>query len=247
MKILSLNLHKGFGPFNLSFSLPDLKILLKSSAVDFVFLQEVHGLNIKLQEKMPDWPNSSQYEYLADQIWLEYAYAKNSVYSHGHHGNAILSKYPIVFEQKVDLTVTSFEKRSLLHCIVEVPSTKTRVHLLNLHLNLRHRHRVQQWNVIQDYLKKEISSNEAVIMAGDFNDWHTGLDSMIKESFKFYESSNEFLGQFSLTFPSYFPKLPLDRIYFKNAELVHFEKLEDRVWKLISDHLPIQAEFKLFS
>lgn len=247
MKILSLNLHKGFGPFNLSFSLPSLKHLLQSSGVDFVFLQEVHGLNMKLQERMPDWPNSSQYEYLADQIWDEYAYAKNSVYSHGHHGNAILSKFPILFEQKVDLTVNSFEKRSLLHCIVQIPSTEKRVHLLNLHLNLQHRHRVQQWNVIQSYLKKGISSDEVIIMAGDFNDWHTGLDSMIKESLELSESSNEFLGQFSATFPSYFPKLPLDRIYFKNAQLIHFERLKDKAWKLMSDHLPIQAEFKLFS
>jgi len=35
-----------------------------------------------------------QHEFLAHESWLHHAYGKNSVYDSGHHGNAILSRYP---------------------------------------------------------------------------------------------------------------------------------------------------------
>ena len=61
-----------------------------------VFLQEVQGTHRGRSQAIAKWPEASQYEFMADEIWPAYAYGRNAVYSDGHHGNAVLSKYPIV-------------------------------------------------------------------------------------------------------------------------------------------------------
>ncbi len=45
---------------------------------------------------MPPEELDSQFAFLADEIWPHFAYGKNAIYSAGHHGNAILSKHPIL-------------------------------------------------------------------------------------------------------------------------------------------------------
>jgi signal transduction histidine kinase len=74
-------------------------------AADVVFLQEIHGEHKGHQANLQDWPNEAQFEYLADSIWHHHAYGKNAVYPEGHHGNAILSKYPIKRWDNLDLTL----------------------------------------------------------------------------------------------------------------------------------------------
>lgn len=64
--------------------------------VDLVLLQEVVGKHEK------HTPTTSQFEFLADGVWPHFAYGKNAVYDEGHHGNAILSLYPIVEWKNLD-------------------------------------------------------------------------------------------------------------------------------------------------
>jgi endonuclease/exonuclease/phosphatase family metal-dependent hydrolase len=69
-----------------------------------------------------DWPPVPQYEFLADSIWPQYAYGKNVVYPHGDHGNAVMSKYPILYHRNHDASVEGPEKRGLLHCVLHIPA-----------------------------------------------------------------------------------------------------------------------------
>jgi hypothetical protein len=42
------------------------------------------------------WPLEPQHEFLADQMWQDHAYGRNAIYDAGEHGNAILSRFPIL-------------------------------------------------------------------------------------------------------------------------------------------------------
>ncbi len=95
MRILSYNIHKGFSIGNRDFILNDIKQALRDLNADILFLQEVLGDHNDQKCKIPNWQTAIQFEYLADSVWPHFAYGKNAIYPEGHHGNAILSKFPI--------------------------------------------------------------------------------------------------------------------------------------------------------
>ncbi|WP_413894647.1 endonuclease/exonuclease/phosphatase family protein [Pantoea ananatis] len=68
-----------------------------------------------------DWPAQSQYEFLADTLWPQFAYGRNAVYPHGHHGNALLSRFPIASFVNRDVSIAGHEHRGLLHAVLEIP------------------------------------------------------------------------------------------------------------------------------
>ena len=116
LRVLSLNLHKGFSMFNRRFVLHELKRAILDVSADLVFLQEVIGDHQTHSENIEDWPEAPKYEFLADSIWSDYAYGRNAVYTEGHHGNAILSKWPIKKWQNIDVSEHLSESRGILHC-----------------------------------------------------------------------------------------------------------------------------------
>ena len=95
LHITTYNIHKGFSQFNQRMMLHELKDQLHALGPDVVFLQEVLGEHRGHAERHDAWPEEPQYEFLADQLWQDFAYGRNAVYPEGHHGNAILSRYPI--------------------------------------------------------------------------------------------------------------------------------------------------------
>ena len=94
ISLITYNIHKGFGLGKLRFLLPQMREAITALNPDFVFLQEVQGAHSRRQKRIESWPDTPQFEYLAENMWPHYVYAKNAVYQSGHHGNAILSKYP---------------------------------------------------------------------------------------------------------------------------------------------------------
>jgi len=106
IKVLTVNTHKGFTVFNRRFILPELREAVRSTGADLVFLQEVLGEHEKHASRYEDWPETSQYEFLADSMWSDFAYGRNAVYTNGHHGNALLSKYPIKASRNLDISIT---------------------------------------------------------------------------------------------------------------------------------------------
>ena len=72
---------------------------------DVVFLQEVLGAAPPPHGARGEKVTTPQYEFLADSIWQQYAYGRNAVYPNGHHGNAVLSKFPIVRTSNHDVSI----------------------------------------------------------------------------------------------------------------------------------------------
>ena len=120
LKVLTYNIHKGFSATNLRFILHEIKQSLRHVDADIVFLQEVHGERKISNNRFDNWPNSRQFEYLADQVWHHYAYGKNAIYKSGHHGNAILSKYPFL-EWENETSAKLSKKCSVMSGIVNFP------------------------------------------------------------------------------------------------------------------------------
>ncbi|WP_254807281.1 endonuclease/exonuclease/phosphatase family protein [Xanthomonas campestris] len=63
----------------------------------------------------------AHYEYLAETLWPQFSYGRNAVYPHGHHGNAVLSKFPISSFANHDVSVPGHEPRGVLHSVLQVP------------------------------------------------------------------------------------------------------------------------------
>lgn len=249
IKILSYNIHKGFDWKNQNYFLKEMKEFIKSTNADIVFLQEVVGKNEKLQEVgLVD----SQFEFLADEIWPHYSYAHNAVYDHGHHGNLILSKFPIESYENIDLSTNAWEKRGLLICKIKLPDENLGDHCFYAacsHLNLFHSGRLKQYQKIKEHIINTTNSKTPFIIAGDFNDWNKKCVQVFEEELKMTEVHKKIHGSFAKTFPSVFPLLALDRIYIKNFNVHNVKILDTRNHKNflthLSDHLPLYCEVEI--
>jgi endonuclease/exonuclease/phosphatase family metal-dependent hydrolase len=113
LSIATWNIHKGFSQFNRRMTVHELRERLRELSADIVFLQEVQGLHLGHAERHSAWPSLPQHEFLAEGVWDNHSYGRNMVYDHGHHGNAILSRFPILHEYNQDVTHLRFEKRCI--------------------------------------------------------------------------------------------------------------------------------------
>lgn len=241
LRLLTVNTHKGFTHFNRKFVLPELREAVRTVSADVVFMQEVLGAHEKLALRHSErWPDTPQYEFLADSIWHDYAYGRNAVYPNGHHGNALMCRFPIIEYRNIDISIGTVEKRGLLHCQIERPDNNKVVHAFCVHLGLRESHRQRQLALLCELLRT-IPDNEPVIVAGDFNDWRGKAHEKLADCGLVDVFEAEF-GAPPKTFPARFPLLRLDRIYVRGVKRYSPIRLPNRPWTHLSDHAPLAAE-----
>ncbi len=245
LRMLTMNIHKGFSNFNLAFTLHQLKAALQSTNADILFLQEVVGENLHLQKKIASWPSQSQSEFLADSKWTYQVYGKNMVRHHRHHGNAILSRYEILLHENIPISTYRLEQRGLQHCSISIPNLSKPLHLLNVHLDLTHFSRKKQISQIIHRISDRVPQDSPLILAGDFNDWGQKLSPSLKNFLNLEESFHAIHGYHAKSFPSFFPFLRLDRVYFRYLNVVYSKVLNQKTWSILSDHLPILSEFDI--
>lgn len=243
-KLLTLNTHKGFNSFNRRFVLHELREAVRAEAADIVFLQEVLGSHEAHAVRVPSWPQTSQYEFLADSIWQDFAYGKNAVYTDGHHGNALLSKFPIVRYENHDVSVGTQEQRGLLHCVLRVPERELDVHTVCVHLGLREVHRRQQLQQLCELIRDKVPADAPLFVAGDFNDWWLRANRRL-QGYGLREAFVENRGHLARSFPVRWPMLKLDRIYYRNARVENPQALSAMPWSRLSDHAALSAEVHL--
>ena len=230
--VLSYNIHKGFRTGNRRFVLKKMKEAIHDIHADLVFLQEVSGTHGFVP----------QFEYLADSLWPHYAYGKNAVYTAGHHGNAILSKYPFSFFENIDISTNQLEKRGLLHGIIEIPHKKKPLHAICVHLGLLETERRSQISQLCRRIDDLVPHDEPLIIAGDFNDWRTRLTAPLLNQVGAHEVFKKIHGEHARTFPSWLPALKLDRIYFRQMQVHSGICLSGNPWSQLSDHVAIYSE-----
>ncbi len=241
IRIATFNIHKGVSHFNARFSLHNQRELLRKLHVDLVFLQEVqdvHHINSKRHEA---WPTAGQVEFLADTVWPEFAYGKNSVYPAGHHGNALLSKFPIIQTKNINISAHASEQRGFLHSEIKLPHWDVPLHAICVHLGLFAHWRHQQLEKVAAYIEKQVPLGSPLIIAGDFNDWSSSAGRTFAKRLHLREVFEHHAGQSARSFPSWLPILRLDRIYVRGFNVSHAEVHAGVGFLKVSDHAILTA------
>lgn len=240
LRVLTFNIHKGLNLTSNKLVLPKIRALLQQLDADIVFLQEVQGEHLKRSGKFANWPTVTQTEYLAEGLWPHFFYGKNHIHEHGHHGNALLSKYPLSETINIDISSNRLSNRGLLYSRVIFPGYSTPVHLICTHFGLFKKERTQQFELLNEFIATKISADEPLLVAGDFNDWRSASLELLSTSLGLSEIFNITYGEYARSFPAEIPLLKVDRIYFRHLLPEHCEIIKTRN---ISDHLPLVAEF----
>lgn len=242
IKVLTLNTHKGFTSFNRRMVLHELRDAVRGTSADVVFLQEVIGEHAALASRFAQWPKRPQYEFLADEIWRDFAYGRNAVYPEGHHGNALLSKFPILRHENHDVSVSGpEERRGLLHCVLALPGG-AELHAICVHLGLRAAHRRRQLDLLCRLVERAVPDHAPLVVAGDFNDWWVEAHQWLRRCVGLREAFVETCGKAARSFPARFPLLKLDRVYVRNVRIRHQAVLKLRPWSQLSDHAGLLVE-----
>lgn len=241
LKIATYNIHKGLSYFNHRLVLHELRERLRELNADIVFLQEVQGEHTRHGERFHNYPNGAQHDFLAEEIWLHSVYGKNSVYETGHHGNAILSRFPILQSLNTDVSAHRFESRGLLHCKIELPGQQ-QVHCLCVHFGLFAKGRRSQTGALIEYVRKDIPLDAPLIIAGDFNDWRNQLGKILLAELNIHDVFHLHGGKLARSFPSRLPLLRLDRIYVRGFDVLHSSVHTGGNWQRLSDHAALSTQ-----
>ena len=261
LRIATYNIHKGVSSFGSRPRIVALKQALASMQADVYFLQEVQGRHDGFATRhAAHWPGGSQHDYLAGDSHNA-AYGMNAVYDHGHHGNALLSRFAIASSRNQDVSDHAYEARGILHCVIENEGIK--VHCYVVHLGLFAGGRRRQTEALIEAVNHSAASHQPVIIAGDFNDWGNHLSETLRSKLGVVEVFDERVPSFGMgsflrrlrgarnkikparTFPAALPFLRLDRIYVRGFQVDAAEVLHGAMWAALSDHAPIVATLQL--
>jgi endonuclease/exonuclease/phosphatase family metal-dependent hydrolase len=245
ISIATYNIHKGFSSFNRRFVLHELRERLRELGSDVVFLQEVQGAHARSVPPAGGVARQSQYEFLAQEAWPHYAYGKNSVYEAGHHGNAILSRYPILNWDNQDISAHRFEQRGVLCCELALPQSKVGLYCLCVHLGLFARGRRFQLGALVEYIRGRVPDGAPLIIAGDFNDWNNRARHLLAHELGLHEVFETGRGALARSFPVGLPMLRLDRIYVRGLGVKSVAVHAQYPWNKISDHAALSANLSL--
>jgi endonuclease/exonuclease/phosphatase family metal-dependent hydrolase len=271
IRVATYNIHKGVSSIRSEPRVHALKQAIGLFDADVVFLQEVQGKHDLHAAKYGEehhghrhWPQKAQHEFLAvDARHLHSAYGMNAVYDHGHHGNALLSAFPIANTHNHDVSDHAYEQRGILHCVLQTPTCQ--VHCYVVHLGLFEGGRTRQTAALIEAVKASAPNGEPVIIAGDFNDWRNTLSGKLREALGVQEVFDQIGSQSALgdlvrtlarrkaatsitparTFPAALPVFRLDRIYVRGFKVETAEVMHGTLWAKLSDHAPIVASLKL--
>jgi endonuclease/exonuclease/phosphatase family metal-dependent hydrolase len=243
LRVVTLNIHKGLSHFNRRMVIHELRDGLRELDPDLVFLQEVQGLNQRYTLRFNACPPVPQHEFIAGEQW-KHVYGCNAVYDHGHHGNAILSRYPFLSFENTDVSDHRFERRGLLHSVVSVPGWRRNLHCVCVHLSLHEGGRNRQLEAISGRLEELASRDVPIIVAGDFNDWRHRATAILERRLGMTEVSIAHHGKAQATFPSMLPLLRLDRIYVRGFRVAASRVHRGKPWSMLSDHLAVSAELE---
>jgi endonuclease/exonuclease/phosphatase family metal-dependent hydrolase len=247
LHIVTYNIHKGFSQFHRHLMVHELRERLRELGPDIVFLQEVQGLHSRNAERCEDWPYKPQHEFLAEDVWQSTAYGGNVVYGHGHHGNAILTRFPIEHSHNQDVTHFRFERRGLLHCTIHLPGQTRPLHCVCVHLSMFAPSRRRQLDALAGCIEGIADPGSPLIIAGDFNDWRNDADELLAHRLGMTEVFGGAFGSLDSpgrSFPSKRPLLRLDRIYVRGFTVELAEMHSGAPWSKISDHAALSAQLK---
>jgi endonuclease/exonuclease/phosphatase family metal-dependent hydrolase len=240
LRVVTYNIHKCIGGIDRRFDPERVRATIAHYHPDLVLMQEVD--NEVRRSRF-----HSLCDLMGDMLGLRHRswFPNVSVRGGGHYGNALLSRFPIVETQNIDLTIPPRKRRSVLHarCRVRLPSGAQRtLHVYNLHLGLSGGERRQQMErFLASHPFAGLDHRAPIVVAGDFNDvWATlGRDFLVPNGFRGVTRP-------IATFPAWAPLRPLDSFYVRGRlELIECHRGRVGSARFASDHLPLVADVRL--
>lgn len=239
LRVATYNIHKGVqgvGPRR-RLEIHNLGLAVEQIDADIVCLQEVRKMHRREAQHFTRWPALAQAEFLAPEGY-EAVYQTNAFTRFGEHGNALLSRWPVIDHQHEDMSDHRFEQRGLLH--VEVSVDGRTIHVIVVHLGLIPASRTRQVAQIKRFIEREVPAQAPLLVAGDFNDWGVQINRMMGavDLIAFGNGRNA-------TYPSRLPVVQFDHIYSRGLKPLGLLIPHGRAWWRMSDHLPLIAEFEI--
>ncbi len=240
LRFITYNIHKGIG-IDRRFRLERIAEVISHYAPDIVLLQEV-------DQGAPRSQSLDLAAELSGSLGLpQFAFGLNVDLKKGKYGNAILSRFPILAERNIDLTMPdSWIRRGCQHATLDLGHSR-RLEVFNLHLGLSARERVLQVaELVRSSEFRDAPPAHAAVVGGDFNDWRSLLLPTFTERLGFRCATERTHGRRRVipTYPSFSPQGGLDRLYFRGPlSLVSVQASRLRLARLASDHLPVIADF----
>lgn len=238
LRIATYNIHKGVqgvGPGR-RLEIHNLGHAVEQLDADIVCLQEVRKVHHRGPEQFAHWPDLPQADFLAPQGY-EAVYRTNAITRHGEHGNAMLTRWPVIAHQHEDMSDHRFEQRGLLHSEVLIDGRS--VHVVVVHLGLIRSSRVRQLGQLKQFIAREIPADMPLVVAGDFNDVGAWVQRALEPV-----GLHAFQDSRTPTFPSRLPLVQLDHVFARGMAPVGLEVPKGRIWWRMSDHLPLMAQFE---
>jgi endonuclease/exonuclease/phosphatase family metal-dependent hydrolase len=239
LRIATYNIHKGvqgLGPVR-RLEIHNIAEAVQQLDADLVCLQEVRKLHRREERYFTQWPELPQADFLCPEGYVS-LYQTNARTRHGEHGNALLTRWPVVAHAHEDMSDHRFEQRGLLHAELKV--NRRNVHVIVLHLGLIAGSRVRQVEQLGRFIEREIPKKAPLVVAGDLNDWGAKLRPLLNGL-----GLQDFAAERSNTYPSRLPIAQLDFVYARGMKPVGVHVPRGRAWWRMSDHLPLIAEFRL--
>lgn len=241
LRVATYNIHKGvqgIGPAR-RLEIHNLGHAIEQLDADIVCLQEVRKMNRQGAARFARWPELPQADFLAPEGYIA-VYETNAITRHGEHGNALLTRWPVLKQGHQDISDHRFEQRGLLHVVIDVNGLT--VHAIVLHLGLIKGSRIRQIAQLREFIEREIPPDAAVIVAGDFNDWGARMRHAMNAM-----GLHDLHGQRAWTYPSRLPVTQLDFVYGRHLEPLNCVVPRGPIWARMSDHLPLIADFAVSS
>lgn len=239
VRVLSYNIHRAIG-VDRRFRPDRVARVIAHHDPDVALLQEV-------DEGVPRSRELDLARELAEMLGYPYlAIGHNVSLRRGRYGNATLSRFPIVRERNIDLSIRSRKRRGCQHTRIEIGPGLGALEAFNLHLGLSAQERRRQVGVLLHSKElRRVAAGTPCVIGGDFNDWRSLLRRPMFAA-GFASATERGKGPALRTYPSFSPQGGLDRIYFRGAlELVAGRRCRLNLSKVASDHLPVLADFEI--
>jgi endonuclease/exonuclease/phosphatase family metal-dependent hydrolase len=237
IRIVSYNVHKGVGTDG-RLRLDRIVNVVRHYAPHVVCLQEVIWAPVPRGRR-------TQPQALASAIGLPHGViALNCHRRRGTYGNMTLSAYPIDEHENLDVTVSIKKARGVLYSRLRLPHTP--LHVFNAHLGLSGWERLRQMRELVADTPRVAPAAEAVVYAGDMNDWSHRLYPTVLHDAGFRCVVGDADDPGHATYPSWYPMGALDKVFVRGAvrqAYAHPSRLA--LARVASDHLPLVAEIEV--
>ena len=236
MKVMTFNIQHCLEYTKNRINIPLFYKTIADLGVDLCGLNEVRG-------KGSLFGYTDQTNALGDGLGFNRYFAEAiKVKGTSPYGNALVTKYDIISAETVKIPDPDdrnddgwFETRCVLKSVLNVDGKN--VCVLVCHMGLEESERINAVKVICDILDE---ANDPVILMGDFNT--TPEDNVFKPIYDRLSDTDELaVERYLATYPSDKPRVKIDYIFYRGLKCTRVETVN----RVVSDHLPIIAEFEL--